>query len=96
MGTTSTGLIVSWGMGKTARLTALANFLFNTFGVLLFFPFLRPFSQWIQSNAPDPVFAVAQAHLWFNLLNGAIFLLLLSPFRKLLLYLSDRLSMSDH
>ena len=41
IGTSATALLASIKMQKTARQAALANLCFNTFGVLLFLPFLR-------------------------------------------------------
>ena len=45
IGTTATALVASINMQKTARRVALANLCFNTFGVLLFLPFLKWFAQ---------------------------------------------------
>jgi phosphate:Na+ symporter len=87
IGTTSTGLLVSIGLGKTARMSAVANFLFNVGGVLLFISFIGFFIRKLTGSDLSPVLAVAQVHLWFNLINGIIFLLLLNPFEKLILKL---------
>lgn len=67
VGSTSTALIASLGMGATARSTAQANFLFNLLGMLAFFPFLPLFAETVVRQAGDPGMAVAWAHLVFNL-----------------------------
>jgi Na+/Pi-cotransporter len=45
VGSTSTALMASFGMNPVARATAIANFLFNAAGVLIYFPFLGPFAR---------------------------------------------------
>jgi len=73
-GTTSTALVASLGMKKTARAAAITNSLFNLGGMLLFFPFLRPYARMILHLATDPGQAVALAHLTFNLVITLIYL----------------------
>lgn len=73
-GTTSTALIASLGMKHTARAAAITNSLINVVGVLLFFPFLRPFARIILHLAADPGQGVALAHLTFNLIITLIYL----------------------
>ncbi len=72
IGTTSTGIIASLGMRPIARATATANLLFNIGGVLIFFPFLRPFSRfmvdWFRAGM-----SVAWAHLIFNVTVALVF-----------------------
>jgi Na/Pi-cotransporter len=74
VGTTSTALLASLGMKPMARATAVSNFLFNFAGMLLFFPFLVPFSNGLVALVDDPGMAVAWAHLIFNLIISGIFL----------------------
>jgi sodium-dependent phosphate cotransporter len=63
LGTTVTALIAAFGKFETAVAVALCHFLFNLFGVLIFFPFpgLRKFifqmAKWTGS--------MAHRHLWF-------------------------------
>ncbi|MCL4721614.1 MAG: Na/Pi symporter, partial [Gammaproteobacteria bacterium] len=73
-GTTVTGLIASIPLGTTARRTALANLGFNAAGVLAFAPFIRPFADWVATQAESTDIAVALAHLIFNLAIAAFFL----------------------
>jgi Na/Pi-cotransporter len=77
VGSTSTALIASLGMGRSARRSAIANFAFNAVGMLAYMPFLRPFSRWVVGFADSPGFAVAWAHLLFNLSVGMVLMLLL-------------------
>jgi Na/Pi-cotransporter len=74
LGSTSTALVASIPMAPVARATAITNFLFNLAGVLLFLPFLGPFSAAMLGYAGDPSLAVALAHLCFNLAIAALFL----------------------
>jgi phosphate:Na+ symporter len=77
VGSTSTALLASLGMGRTARATAAANLLFNAAGALAFFPFLGPFARLTLEVAGGPGTAVALAHLLFNLTLGLGFLVAL-------------------
>jgi len=75
IGTTSTALFASLGMKHTARVTAVTNFLFNLVGVLLIFPFLTSFAQFILQLTDDPGQGVALAHLIYNVVTTLIGLL---------------------
>lgn len=79
LGSTSTALIGSLGMGRTAKVVATANSLFNLAGLLIFLPFLGLFAAAVTRAIPDPAMAVAVAHLIFNLVTGLAFLALLVP-----------------
>jgi len=74
VGSTSTALMASVGMNPVARATAMANFLFNAAGVLIYMPFLGPFARAMVHLAGDSGIAVAWAHLIFNLTIGGVFL----------------------
>lgn len=74
VGSTSTSMIASLTMNHTARASAFAGFLFNSAGVLLFFPFITPFADWVIAAFETPGRAVAGAHLIFNLTVGLVFL----------------------
>jgi Na/Pi-cotransporter len=77
IGTTSTGLMASLGMKPIGRATAAANLFFNLAGVLIYFPFLRPFSRFMVAQFGAGSMSVAWAHLIFNVTVGLAFLLLL-------------------
>jgi Na/Pi-cotransporter len=82
IGTTATALVASIRMQKSARRVAIANFCFNTFGVLLFLPFLTRFARKVVELAGEPGTAVAWAQLIFNVLMVMSVLLLLRLFRR--------------
>ncbi len=86
VGSTSTALMASFGMRPVARATGITNFLFNATGMLLYLPFLRPFSQAIVDMAANPGIAVAWAHLLFNLTIALLFLVTLNWVEPLLRY----------
>jgi len=77
VGSTSTALVASIGMGAVARATATANLLFNAAGALIFFPFIPAFAGAVVDSAGDPSRAVAWAHLLFNVTIGLVFLVAL-------------------
>lgn len=80
IGTTATALVASIKMQKTARRVALANLCFNTFGVLIFLPFLKSFAVEVVEMAGEPGMAVAWAQLIFNLSMVLAVLLMLRLF----------------
>jgi phosphate:Na+ symporter len=82
IGTTATALVASIKMQKTARQVALANLCFNTFGVLLFLPFLGWFAVKVVDFAGEPGMAVAWAQLIFNLVMTLAVLILLRIFQR--------------
>ena len=82
IGTSATALLASIKMQKTARQVALANLCFNTFGVLLFLPFLGWFAAKVVDFAGEPGIAVAWAQLIFNLVMTLAVLILLRIFHR--------------
>jgi len=82
IGTTVTALVASIKMQKTARQVALANLCFNTFGVVLFLPFLGWFAAKVVGFAGEPGVAVAWAQLIFNLAMTLAVLILLRIFQR--------------
>lgn len=82
IGTTATALVASIKMQPTARRVAVANLCFNTFGVLLFLPFLKTFALAVVEFAGNPGMAVAWAQLLFNLVMVSVVLLMLQLFHR--------------
>jgi phosphate:Na+ symporter len=82
IGTTATALVAGIKMQKTARQVGLVNLCFNTFGVLLFLPFLGWFAAKVVDFAGEPSRAVAWAQLIFNLVMTLAVLLLLRIFHR--------------
>lgn len=89
IGTTFTALFVSLSMGQTAKKFAVSNTLINTFGVLLFIPFLDAFTDWTLSVSPNATMVVAISHLGFNLVLVTIFLAFLNPFVRFIDWLFE-------
>ncbi len=83
LGTPTTALLVSMQMNTGAKRAAVAHFLFNFLGVLLFFPFLTPFSIGVEALGGSPAQQVANAHLIFNLTCVLVFLAMIRPFEQL-------------
>ena len=84
IGTTATALIAMFNMDTAAKKTALAHFLFNLGGVLLFLPLLLMFGYRLNEVTMQPAIALANIHLVFNLVTSLIFILLLGPFTRLI------------
>lgn len=82
LGTPSTTLLVAARMNTSAKRAAVAHFLFNFLGVLLFLPFLGQLTLFAGMIGGDPGQQVANAHLIFNLTCGVVFLILIRPFEQ--------------
>lgn len=79
IGTTMTAVLGSIGAGRDGKRVALIHFLFNFLGVVIFFPFLSPFADFIKkftdSIEPGNISrAIANAHMFFNGINTLLFL----------------------
>lgn len=84
IGTTFTALFASIGMNKNAKKVAFSNTLINSIGVSMLYPFLKEFSEWVLKVSPNASMVVAMAHLSFNLVLVSIFLVMLTPFVKII------------
>lgn len=80
VGTTFTALFASIRMNTNARKAAVANTLINTIGIIMLYPFLTPYTEWVLKTAPSESMVVATAHLSFNLVLVSFFLMTLKPF----------------
>lgn len=87
LGSPTTALLVSLRMNNAAKRTAMAHFLFSFIGVLIFLPFLGPFTTYINELGGSAAQQIANAHLLFNLICTIIFLILLHPFAALVRFL---------
>lgn len=85
VGTTSTALIASVKLSAAAKLSAMANFVFNLSGTLLFLPLIVPLSHLVSHISTTPAYQVAWAHIIFNTSVAVIFLIILKPFSRALL-----------
>jgi phosphate:Na+ symporter len=96
IGSTTTALISSREFGHTAKKTAFAHFMFNVIGVLIFLPFVVPFTNLITSIGGRPERLVANAHLIFNLTCAILFLVFLKPFERLIEKVYSKISKEKH
>lgn len=80
IGTTITALIPIINMDIAAKKTALAHFLFNLGGVLIFLPIIIFFGKDFPLFSEDPAIALANFHLIFNVISSLLFLAILKPF----------------
>lgn len=83
IGTTATALIAMFSMDLAAKKTAFSHFLFNVGGVVIFFPVFLLFGHHLARVETDPAIALANIHLVFNLGTSLIFVVLLTPFTRL-------------
>ncbi len=95
IGTCATALLSSLGASREGKRVALVHLLFNTFGVLIFLPFLGYFtaiveliSAWMGSTSIAR--SIANAHMLFNTINTLIFLPLVRPMARLVEFLLPR------
>jgi len=84
IGTTVTALIPIINMDIAAKKTALAHFLFNLGGVVIFLPIVVLWGYKFSELSDDPAIALANFHLIFNLVSSLAFLLALKPFVALI------------
>ena len=83
IGTCITAMLASIGTNITARRASMAHVLFNVFGVMLFFPFLGPFTRLVASSASTVAHQAANAHTLFNVINVLIVLPFIALFSRL-------------
>ena len=83
IGTTTTALLASTVTGKQGKRVAITHFLFNLFGVIIFLPFIKIFSDLISQINIGLTGQVAISHLIFNILIAIIFIILIKPFTSL-------------
>lgn len=83
IGTTTTALVASLVVGKSGKRVAVAHFLFNFIGTLLFIPIIGPFIRIITNLNISTAQHVAIGHLAFNLIIAIIFIIFIKPFENL-------------
>ena len=96
IGTCIMGVLASSGMMRQAKRVALAQVIFNVSGVLLFFPFIHLFAEFIRQVSPsgggsgvsrlslEVPRQIANAHSFCNLFLALLYLPFLSLFDRLL------------
>jgi len=86
IGTCITGLIASLRLSEASRRTSIAQILINVLGVLLFLPFIGPFTTLIRSTSTLLPRQIANAHTIFNVVVSVA----LFPFIKQIAWLAER------
>jgi len=84
IGTTATAMIAMFNMDIAAKKAAFSHFLFNVGGVLIFLPVILIFGNRLATLEMAPAIALANIHLIFNVVTSVIFILLISPFTRLI------------
>jgi phosphate:Na+ symporter len=72
IGTCATGLIASARLSRASRQASVAQILINVVGVLLFLPFITPFTSLVSKTASELPRQIANAHTIFNVAVSAI------------------------
>ncbi len=80
IGTCATALASSIGTKAEAKRVAMAHIFFKVLGVLIFLPFIEPFSRLVRLTAADVPRQIANAHTLFNVALTMLFL----PFAPLM------------
>lgn len=84
IGTTSTTLLASAVTGKQGKRVALAHFLFNVIGVIIFLPFVGIFSKFMLNLPFNLAGQVAASHLFFNVIIAIVFFFSIKYFNLLI------------
>jgi phosphate:Na+ symporter len=92
IGTCITGLIASLRLSRASRRASIAQILINVFGVLIFLPFISPFTALVSSTSTLLPRQIANAHSIFNIIVSV----LLFPFIKQIAWLSEWLVPEGH
>lgn len=92
IGTCATAIISSIGSNIEAKRVASAHTLFKVLGVIIFFPFIRPFADFVISMTDDVPRQIANAHTLFN---GAIAIFFL-PFTTVMTDVITRIVPERH
>ena len=72
IGTCVTGLIASFRLSRASRRASIAQILINVVGVLLFLPFVSPFTRLVRLTSPVLPRQIANAHTIFNITVSAV------------------------
>ena len=87
LGTTVTAVLAALGASRPAKQAAAGHVFFNLAGVLMFLPFLTPFTNFIAATSDGVARQLANAHTIFNIANTVIQL----PFAGVIAALIQRL-----
>ncbi|MFV0237262.1 MAG: Na/Pi cotransporter family protein, partial [Flavobacteriales bacterium] len=95
IGTTVTGQIAASIGNIHSKRVAYFHTLFNLVGVLIFLPFLKPISSYVNSVTPNVEFYIATFHTIFNVTTGIFFFLFLPKITLIIKTLRQHTSSSS-
>ncbi|WP_096188349.1 Na/Pi symporter [Evansella halocellulosilytica] len=87
VGTCLTAWLASLGGSKESKLTAYAHIWLNIFGLLIFFPLIQVFSNFIELTTSSPAQQLAHATLIYNAFCSVIVLPFINQFTKFILWI---------
>lgn len=87
IGTCVLELVAIMGTNISAKRTGMAQFIINLLGVLLIYPFIFQFSQFISTTADDIPRQIANAHTVYNVVVSFILL----PFSAVLIFILKKI-----
>lgn len=90
IGTCITAILASIGGSNEGKQVATAHILLNILGVIIFYPFIEPFSELIQKLTAYPPAQIAHAQLIFNLTSSLAVLLFVKPFANMTLLIAPK------
>jgi phosphate:Na+ symporter len=82
IGSCITGLLASMRSSAPARRASIAQITINVLGVLLFLPFITPYSGLLQRTSADLARQIANAHTIFNVLSSVILFPFIKPLAR--------------
>lgn len=87
IGTCVTALLSALGKPREAMRVAVAHIFFKVAGVALWFGFIDHLAELVEFISKDPARQIANAHTIFNAANTLLFIWLVHPVAKLILWL---------
>jgi phosphate:Na+ symporter len=87
IGTCVTGLVASSRLSRASRRASIAQIIINVVGVILFLPFISPFTTIVSRTSPNLPRQIANAHTIFNVVVSAV----LFPFVRYIVRASELL-----
>lgn len=83
LGTTITTLVASSKMNLYAKRAAISHLLFSVIGVILMLPLIGIYTNFISLLGGSVEQQIANAHTIFNILAAIIFLIFITPFKRI-------------
>ncbi|UCZ54491.1 Na/Pi symporter [Bacillus shivajii] len=87
VGTCLTAWLASLGGSKESKLTAYAHIWLNVLGLIIFFPFIQTFANFVEMTSSSPSQQLAHATLFYNVISSAIILPFINHFTNFILWI---------